>query len=207
MPLTLRTMCLITALLFSIATLYAETMLESAQPDTFKLESTQLLAVAQKNNSKSTKTQKGDVQVPESIWQEVKKATSVSEGIGIREVYVFFDPACYYCHRLWKESRQYSSTTNYWIPVAELSPNSKYLTAALIERGTKEDLQTLMDTNVIPGIEPTSEHIQQYEANANILKRLNIWVYPVVFYSIGDKHYVYRGAPKGSHLKEIFGEN
>ena len=207
MRLTLLASFLLSTLLLSITTLHAEGFVENTSTQTFKNNTLEFLAATEKKNSKGIKKQKGDVKVPESIWEEIKKSTNVSEGIGLRDVYIFFDPFCGYCHFLWKETRQFSSTTNYWIPVAEMAPESKYLTAALIESGTKEDLQTLMETNLIPPIEPTSEHIQKYEVNASILKRLNIWVYPVVFYSIGDKHYVYRGAPKGNHLKEIFGEN
>lgn len=65
-----------------------------------------------------------------------KYATGVVEGEGKHVVYIYFDPNCPYCHKLFVELRTYVKKGGYtfhWVPVGILMASSQGKAAAILE--------------------------------------------------------------------------
>jgi thiol:disulfide interchange protein DsbG len=65
-----------------------------------------------------------------------KRATWVAEGAGKHVVYVYFDPNCPYCHKLYLELQPYVRKGGYdvrWVPVGILMGSSHGKAAAILE--------------------------------------------------------------------------
>ncbi len=70
------------------------------------------------------------------ILRAAKDAGWIAEGNGPRLVYIFFDPNCPYCHKLYQESRTWVGRDGLqlrWIPVGILMPSSAGKAAAILE--------------------------------------------------------------------------
>lgn len=70
------------------------------------------------------------------ILHAAKDATWIAEGEGPRLVYIFFDPNCPYCHKLYQDSRRWVGRDGLqlrWIPVGILMPSSAGKAAAILE--------------------------------------------------------------------------
>lgn len=142
----------------------------------------------------------------DALWEDLRNTSHLVEGEGSKEIFVFFDPYCSHCHRLWKDSREYlTSAKIYWIPVAEMTPESKLIAATLLKSRNIEDLAKWMRIYKCDTTQPDSELQEKIDANAAILKRFEIYTYPAVFYGEGAKREILRGAPEGDELKAIFG--
>lgn len=75
----------------------------------------------------------GDAQL-QTLWERVEKRRWIQEGKVGKLVYVFFDPNCPYCHRLWTTLRAGVDAGKIqvrWLPVAILKDTSKGLGAAI----------------------------------------------------------------------------
>ncbi len=60
-------------------------------------------------------------------------ATAIVIGHGSRTIWVYFNPDCSYCHRLWEALSGVSDLTVLWIPVAfSLKPSSLARSAAIL---------------------------------------------------------------------------
>jgi len=70
------------------------------------------------------------------LWGELQKAASISEGAGERQLYIFFDPNCPYCHDLYQSLQPLIGPKQLkiaWIPVGILALSSFGKAAHLLE--------------------------------------------------------------------------
>ena len=75
-------------------------------------------------------------QLADAMLQQMGRTTAVTRGRGPREVDVFFDPNCPYCHELYDDLRPWVGRQRLqlrWIPVAVLAPSSEGKAAALLQ--------------------------------------------------------------------------
>ncbi|SCC92799.1 conserved exported hypothetical protein [Thiomonas sp. X19] len=78
----------------------------------------------------------------EGVLAQIDKTTWIAEGQGKRALYIFFDPNCPYCHKLYgmlradvgKDDLQFR-----WIPLGMLTPSSLSKAAAILQ--AKDPLQ------------------------------------------------------------------
>ncbi len=62
-----------------------------------------------------------------------RETTSIAIGHGSRTLWVYFNPDCSYCHRLWNALSGVSDLTVHWIPVSfSLKPASMARSAAIL---------------------------------------------------------------------------
>lgn len=74
-------------------------------------------------------------QVAQSILNDIHQATWITDGHGPHVVYIFFDPNCPYCHRLYVETRSWvkrGALQVRWIPIGVLTTTSAGKAAALL---------------------------------------------------------------------------
>lgn len=64
-----------------------------------------------------------------------KHLKSVSIGRGAREIWIYFDPNCIFCNRLWEELKPYEKdVTAHWIPVGFLRmPDSSRMAGGILQ--------------------------------------------------------------------------
>lgn len=73
---------------------------------------------------------------PRLLWTRLKNAALISEGTGQRRLYVFFDPDCPYCHRLYEDLQPLIGPKGLkvgWVPVGILKISSFGKAAHLLE--------------------------------------------------------------------------
>ncbi len=74
--------------------------------------------------------------VAEKILANIEQTTGIQEGKNHRVVYIFFDPNCPYCHRLYVNTRNWvrqNTITFRWIPVGILTTTSFGKAAAILD--------------------------------------------------------------------------
>lgn len=72
------------------------------------------------------------------LLAQMGQATSIAQGKGSRVVWIFFDPNCPYCHRLYERLRPWVGKDGLqfrWVPVGLLTPTSEGKAAALLQAG------------------------------------------------------------------------
>lgn len=151
-------------------------------------------------------------QIAGSMLKDIGQATWISEGKGPHIIYIFFDPNCPYCHRLYEDTRswiKHGKAQLRWIPVGILTPTSPGKAAALL--GAKDPLKALYyNENHYDhggGIEediPSSATEKKLHANAALLARTGFGAVPVMlFYTKDDTPYLIDGSPPKDQLAVI----
>jgi len=93
-------------------------------------------------------------------WQEAMRARGIAVGAGgslDRPFFVFFDPHCPYCARLWKMDLpadlggSVSEFPAIWVPVAYLKPSSFSTAVAILRNGTADGLARCFEPNEARG--------------------------------------------------------
>ena len=84
--------------------------------------------------------------VTEVQWRQVKTlhGTATQPGMNVPALYVFFDPDCPWCARLWQTKLShgpFKDVPALWVPVTYLTPNSTGKAAALLRQGNKAGLE------------------------------------------------------------------
>jgi hypothetical protein len=89
----------------------------------------------------------------EQVLHATKGATWIAEGNGPRLVYIFFDPNCPFCHKLYQEARPWVGRDGLqlrWIPVGILMPSSAGKAAAILEAKIHSRRSVKMKKNLVP---------------------------------------------------------
>ncbi|APZ43530.1 thiol:disulfide interchange protein DsbG [Acidihalobacter ferrooxydans] len=152
-----------------------------------------------------------------TLLSKIDQATWITEGHGPRLLYIFFDPNCPFCHKLFKELRPHVEAGKVevrWIPVGILTSSSQGKAAAMLE--AKDPLKALYkneqgwNTGPTPGGGLTPE----LHASRAVLMKLNInaallsssgapGVPLTVFRADNGKDYSFPGAPDAQQLAAI----
>lgn len=81
-------------------------------------------------------------EIAAAVLANIHKATTIDEGKSSHVAYVFFDPNCPYCHKLYEETRSYVKSGELrlrWIPVGILTATSHGKAVAML--GAEDPLQ------------------------------------------------------------------
>lgn len=152
-----------------------------------------------------------------TLLGKMDQATSIAEGKGPHLIYVFFDPNCPYCHKLYEELRPHVKTGGLevrWVPLGILTRTSLGKAAAILE--AKAPLQALYknedDWNfggtpnggIEPLPKPAETTVAKLDANVALLNSVGIRGVPVtVFRGDDGKAYFFTGAPGAGRLAAI----
>ena len=149
------------------------------------------------------------------VLAHISEATVIAEGRGTRVVYVFFDPNCPYCHKLFRALRPWVGKDDLqlrWVPVAVLTPTSVTKAAAILQaRNRLEALKANEDnygTNreagpgggIVPATSMTAPTRNMLKANNAVLDRAGIYnaVPLMVFRTMPSGAQLFIGAPQSS---------
>ena len=102
------------------------------------------LAIVNYSIATANAVQKGTrmQQLAESMLMDINKATWIAEGKSPHVVYVFFDPNCPYCHKLFVSARPWVKQGKLelrWIPTGTLMTTSHGKAVAML--GTEDPLK------------------------------------------------------------------
>lgn len=139
----------------------------------------------------------GTPRAADNILTGIGQATWIGEGGGARIVYIFFDPNCPYCHRLYQDLRPWvgrDALQFRWIPVGELTRTSEPKAAAILQsadrlkafRKNEDDYDFAANGQPGGGVEPAASILAatrgELDANRTLLQRNNVRGVPVVVY-------------------------
>lgn len=150
------------------------------------------------------------------ILHAAKDATWIAEGEGPRLVYIFFDPNCPYCHKLYQDSRRWVGRDGLqlrWIPVGILMPSSAGKAAAILE--SKNPLAAFHENEdrfgsapQFGGIAetiPSTLSAKRLQQNAFLLKQTGMPGVPaMLFREASGKVRIVDGVPSPRQLDEMW---
>lgn len=148
---------------------------------------------------------------------KMDQATWFAEGKGSRIIYVFFDPNCPYCHKLYEELRPHVKAGGLevrWVPVGILFQTSLGKAAAILEAKSplkafyKNEADWNRGNSPFGGIKPLSKPspttVAKLKANAALMNEAGIDGTPAtVFRGDNGKAYFFVGAPDPKQLAAI----
>jgi thiol:disulfide interchange protein DsbG len=137
-------------------------------------------------------------QVAESMLSDIGMSTWIAEGKGPHVVYIFFDPNCPYCHKLYKETRPYLKRGGFqlrWIPVGILTATSRGKAASILM--AKDRLAALHENErkfdysgglggIDEAIGPDDAAAKSLAANEELLSRMTVPSVPAMLFRADD---------------------
>lgn len=140
----------------------------------------------------------------ESIWSRAEKLHWIADGkAGAKTIYVFFDPNCPYCHRLWTTLRnpvQSGKIQVRWLPVPILKESSKGLGAALYASSNPADAMARMINHQLEPIQVDVMANRNMAYNLLLLRDTGYTGVPTVLYRQAGKIHVSMGVPDEQEL-------
>jgi thiol:disulfide interchange protein DsbG len=120
-----------------------------------------------------------------AAYQALADASVIKEGEGrqgVHPLYVFFDPNCPYCQKLWQALQPYerAGLQVHWVPVAYLGPTSlpkatRMLVATDRTAAFREHMQRFGQNRVAPAdVKGSAESAQALERNLALMHRFGI---------------------------------
>jgi thiol:disulfide interchange protein DsbG len=152
----------------------------------------------------------------EQVLHATKGATWIAEGNGPRLVYIFFDPNCPFCHKLYQEARPWVGRDGLqlrWIPVGILMPSSAGKAAAILEaknplaafRENEEKFGSAPKFGGIAESLPSPETEQRLRRNAELLEQSRMPGVPaMLFREASGKIRIVDGVPSPRLLNEMW---
>ena len=172
-----------------------------------------LTAAAAENPSKAEARQK----VAASMLADIQQATWIRDGKSAHVIYVFFDPNCPYCHKVFEMLRphvQRGEVELRWVVVGKLMATSTGKAAAMLE--AKDPTEAFyrnergfsQETGSFGGIEeepaPREETLRRLNANLALLNRSGFDAVPALLFRTKDgKTDIIRGAPPVAFLEKL----
>jgi thiol:disulfide interchange protein DsbG len=155
-----------------------------------------------------------------SILTDIKQAAWIRDGKSAHVMYVFFDPNCPYCHKVYEMLRPHVKRGDVelrWVVIGNLMTTSTGKAAAILEakdpaeafyRNEREFSQA---TGNFGGIEeepaPHEETIRRLNANLALLNRTGFDAVPALLFRTKDgKADIIRGAPPVEFLEKLLKE-
>lgn len=155
-----------------------------------------------------------------AIWPDIGKATWAVDGKSDHVVYIFFDPNCPYCHRLYESLRPWIGRGELearWIPIGTLMTTSLGKAAAILEAPDRtaalheNETRFSRETGAFGGITeeplPRDETLRQLAVNLELLKRTGDQGVPMMLYRLKDGSvHATLGAPKPPFFEKLVRE-
>lgn len=159
-------------------------------------------------------------QVAASMLSNIKQATWVRDGKSAHVIYVFFDPNCPYCHRVYENLRpavERGEVELRWIPIGTLMTTSLGKAAAILEAKNPTDAfyqnETgySRETGSFGGIAeeplPRAKTLQSLDRNLQLLQRSgNQGVPALLFRTMDGTANLIVGAPPAAFLEKLVKE-
>lgn len=172
-----------------------------------------LTAIAAENPSKAEARQK----IAASMLSDIKQTSWIRDGKSAHVIYVFFDPNCPYCHKVYEMLRpqvQRGEVELRWVVVGKLMLTSTGKAATILEakdqaeafhRNQRDFSQA---TGSYGGIEeepaPREETLRRLDANLALLNRSGFDAVPALLFRTKDgKAGFIRGAPPAQILEKL----
>ncbi|SBP88467.1 thioredoxin fold domain-containing protein [Thiomonas delicata] len=162
-----------------------------------------------------------DAAQAEGVLAQIGQATWIAEGHGKRVIYIFFDPNCPYCHKLYGKLRPYVGKDNLqfrWIPLGILTPSSLPKAAAILQAAdplkafykNEDDYDFANSGQPGGGIEPASTITpkvrEELARNLAIYNGHKLFGVPaIVWRGPGGKASLLVGEPPQARLMNILG--
>jgi len=175
-----------------------------------------LTATAAENPAKVQARQ----QAAADMLANIQQATWIRDGKSAHVMYVFFDPNCPYCHKVYEMLRpqvQRGEVELRWVVVGKLMATSTGKAAALLE--AKDPTEALyrnergfsQETGSFGGIEeepaPREDTLRKLNANLALLNRSGFDAVPALLFRTRDgKADFVRGAPPAAFLDNLVKE-
>lgn len=152
---------------------------------------------------------------PDKMLRAAKDATWIAEGNGPRLVYIFFDPECPYCHKLYQETRSSIGRDGLqlrWIPVGILMPSSAGKAAAILDakdplaafHKNEDEFGPAPKFGGIAETIPSAPSTKRLQQNAQLFKQTGMPGVPVMmFREASGKVRIVDGAPSPNLLNEM----
>jgi thiol:disulfide interchange protein DsbG len=172
-----------------------------------------LSAAAAESPSKAEARQKAAV----SMLANIQQATWIRDGKSAHVMYVFFDPNCPYCHKVYEMLRpqvQRGEVELRWVVIGKLMATSTGKAAAMLE--AKDPTEAFyrnergfsQETGSFGGIEeepaPREETLRRLNANHALLNRSGFDAVPALLFRTKDgKADIIRGAPPAAFLEKL----
>lgn len=134
----------------------------------------------------------------QALWARAEKLRWIQEGNAGQIIYVFFDPNCPYCHRLWSTLRtwvQSGKARVRWLPVAILKDTSKGLGAALYSASNPSDAMEKMTYRQLQPVRVGDRENRDMAMNLLLLKDTGYTGVPALLFKRGGKVVSMMGSP------------
>lgn len=152
-----------------------------------------------------------------SILADIQQATWIRDGKSKHVIYVFFDPNCPYCHKVFEMLRpqvQSGAVELRWVPIGKLMLTSLGKAAALLEDKDptaalyRNERDFSRETGAFGGIEeeplPREDTLRRLNANHALLRRSGNDGVPALLYRTKEgKANLVVGAPPAATLDAI----
>lgn len=159
-------------------------------------------------------------QAAASMLKDIKQATWIREGKSTHVIYVFFDPNCPYCHRVYENLRpavQRGDVELRWIPTGILMTTSPGKAAAILEAKNpteafyQNEAGYSRETGSFGGIAeeplPQNKTLQSLDRNLKLLQRSgNQGVPALLFRTMDGSANLIVGAPPAAFLEKLVKE-
>jgi len=155
-----------------------------------------------------------------SMLADIQQATWFRDGKSAHVIYVFFDPNCPYCHKVYEMLRpqvQRGEVELRWVVVGKLMATSTGKAAAILE--AKDPTEAFyrsergfsQETGTFGGIEeepaPRDDTLRKLDANLALLKRSGFDAVPALLFRTRDGRADFvRGAPPAAFLEKLLKE-
>jgi thiol:disulfide interchange protein DsbG len=156
--------------------------------------------------------------IASNLLDDIDQATWITEGSGKHIVYIFFDPNCPHCHKLYETLRPLIARRDLqlrWVPVAMLTDTSLGKAAAILQAADplsalqmNEDDFGLSDLGPGGAITPAAVISDRTRlnlaANLSLLQGQNLFVVPVVVFRATDgEGLMFFGVPATENLNRL----
>ena len=147
------------------------------------------------------------------MWEKLSSSNWIADGSDKAEqiIYVFTDPNCPYCKRLWKDARPWVDAGKIQlrhVMVGTLGESSQKKTAYLLSAKDPAAALKGNESGKSPAkeIKVESKQLQQIESNQELMRMLGVNGTPAVL-QLDDTGMMqlHPGAPQGEQLLELFG--
>lgn len=134
------------------------------------------------------------------------------EGTGQQVVYVFYEPNCGYCHRLYKLLRNHLTDLRIrWVPMAFLSNESAPVAAYMLASDNPNEYLAKVNeakekNQPLPEPGPyAKDHLDKLELNSTVMRQFGIQGTPAVVYEKDGKTSLIKGVPSMENLADMIG--
>jgi thiol:disulfide interchange protein DsbG len=153
--------------------------------------------------------------IAEKMLTNIDQATWIEEGKSAHIIYVFFDPNCPYCHRIYTNTRdwvKHNKVQMRWIPVGVLTPTSRGKALTLLDSKDPLKLFHHGEDNFVGGegsaideaLDGSGKSVKALDNNAKLLRLTGFDAVPsILFRSKKGDPILIEGAPPANKMKII----